>query len=152
MEKRKVRKLIQFYEGDEKCLTRAMLIFRRDRYHRLYEGLQEELKQRTPQSKGWKRTLRMLQKTHNKKRALKEVLQETDAIAKRKQENEAVDVRKLFKFNESSDFVRSCKKKIKYRVKSANEAALEVSANLGEKLESYKCRHCDGWHIGHAIV
>jgi len=43
----------------------------------------------------------------------------------------------------------SCIGKIKYSEKSANEAAVKMQQKKQEPFEAYKCRHCDGWHIGH---
>lgn len=44
----------------------------------------------------------------------------------------------------------SCTHKIKYGHEITAQSAASVMANKKkETFEAYKCRHCDGWHIGH---
>lgn len=47
------------------------------------------------------------------------------------------------------DGASSCHGKVKYREASAHNAAVKMASKKGESFEAYKCRHCDGWHIGH---
>lgn len=46
----------------------------------------------------------------------------------------------------------SCERKVKYNTEAT---ALKVADHMTEKknetIEAYKCRHCDGWHVGHAF-
>lgn len=47
--------------------------------------------------------------------------------------------------------MRSCTGKVKYgHMETARTAATDVSAKIGDALESYKCEFCDAYHIGHA--
>lgn len=49
------------------------------------------------------------------------------------------------------DGASSCTKKVKYREESARQAAVDMAAKKREPFEAYKCRHCEGWHIGHPV-
>lgn len=43
----------------------------------------------------------------------------------------------------------SCKRKIKYgRLATAERAVEQMKRKAVHKLEAYKCRYCDGYHIG----
>jgi hypothetical protein len=58
-----------------------------------------------------------------------------------------VSLGKLFK---SIDHFFSCGDKVKYgHQETADKACESMKAKYGTELESYKCRHCEGWHIGH---
>lgn len=46
----------------------------------------------------------------------------------------------------------SCTRKVKYRKDSAKKAAERMTQKLGEQMESYWCRYCGGWHIGHSLL
>lgn len=50
---------------------------------------------------------------------------------------------------EKIDGASSCHGKVKYSESSAARAASKMLAKKQEPFEAYKCRHCDGWHIGH---
>jgi len=43
----------------------------------------------------------------------------------------------------------SCKRKVKYgHMESAEKAVVAMREKRGAKLEAYKCRYCDGFHVG----
>lgn len=44
-----------------------------------------------------------------------------------------------------------CRRKQRYANKNAaRDAALFSSKRTGDAIEAYKCKHCHGYHIGHA--
>jgi len=43
-----------------------------------------------------------------------------------------------------------CGTKIKYRESSARRAAEAMERKRGVVFDAYKCRFCDGWHVGKA--
>lgn len=47
------------------------------------------------------------------------------------------------------DGASSCHGKVKYSEASAPGVALQMQKKKREPFEAYKCRHCEGWHIGH---
>jgi hypothetical protein len=58
---------------------------------------------------------------------------------------------KFVKFSISipSDKDVSCTDKVKYGHRETAEKAVVKMEKKGSKpLEAYKCRHCEGWHIG----
>lgn len=53
-------------------------------------------------------------------------------------------------FTKHIDGVSSCHGKVKYgHEASAKTAANKMTLKKMETLESYKCRHCPAWHVGH---
>jgi uncharacterized membrane protein YgcG len=49
-----------------------------------------------------------------------------------------------------TDEQRACEGKVKYGHKeTADKAATVMLKKYGETLESYECRYCGKWHIGH---
>jgi hypothetical protein len=50
------------------------------------------------------------------------------------------------------DKERSCGSKVKYgHFESAEKACITLREKKGRDLQSYKCRYCEGWHIGHGL-
>lgn len=48
------------------------------------------------------------------------------------------------------DYLASCYRKVRYgHAQTAENACRSMAARGIEGLEKYKCRFCDGWHIGH---
>lgn len=47
-----------------------------------------------------------------------------------------------------SDKDHSCSRKVKFNHKETADSAISAMKNKRRLLESYKCRYCDGWHIG----
>lgn len=51
------------------------------------------------------------------------------------------------------DKERSCTRKVRYpRVEIANAAVRSMTAKGRNRLESYSCDYCQGWHVGHAMT
>jgi hypothetical protein len=66
--------------------------------------------------------------------------------------NREVDLTNVFAEIDAIDFVSSCKNKIKYgHQETAEKACVSMKRKKNLDLEPYQCRHCDGWHVGHAI-
>jgi hypothetical protein len=56
----------------------------------------------------------------------------------------------LGRADQRTDQLFSCIGKVTYgHLQTANEAVEAMRQKHGSALESYKCRHCDGYHIGH---
>jgi hypothetical protein len=45
----------------------------------------------------------------------------------------------------------SCSGKRRYSRRSAEKAALEMAQKHHEPFQSYRCTHCDYWHVGHPL-
>lgn len=56
----------------------------------------------------------------------------------------------ILKLFRAIDRASSCARKVRYgHAETAETARLHMQRKTGEALEVYKCRHCDGWHVGH---
>ena len=152
MRKSKYAVLYQFKNGDAgNCLALVVLKYQQQRFRKKYYFYQEILQRKKVGSKGFEKALAKVRKTYSKAQVLMEIIAEIERLQKK---IALVDIENFddeFKISKSSDYARSCKNKVKYSEGSAKQAALDVAEKLNEMMEHYKCRHCDGWHIGHAL-
>lgn len=154
MNYRKEKTLIQFKENklDTKCICLNVLELKATRLKQEYEEAKEKFLSAKTDSIGKERKLNILKKLGNKYRAVKEVIlevKETWRILDEMVEIKSND-KSVFRLSFKSDCERSCKGKIKYREESAEKAKVEMEKKLNEAMDAYKCRHCDGYHVGHA--
>lgn len=45
----------------------------------------------------------------------------------------------------------SCERKVELSESNAWRAATRMAAKHGRPFDAYKCRHCEGWHVGRAV-
>lgn len=154
MDPRKERELGKFKADNnpDKCLAVFVLKLRADKFSREYKAATDRLKTLKVKSAGWQKQLDHVRKLHNKMQAVMETLREIETIRVRQAEMIEVKIneRRFFRFF-ATDYELSCKGKVPYSESAARQAAIETSEKFGAKMEDYKCRHCEWWHVGHAV-
>lgn len=155
MRTKKENALIRFKdESDERCVCLRILYLRKEKFHLAYNLLRERLSRAKVEGKHFTRILGQLMKTGNKLRAIKEVIEEIEQSIQVIDGMITIEIKGNLhsRLNRNSDYRRSCRGKVKYSERSVEQAAIEMTAKIGDQMESYKCRHCDGWHVGHSVM
>ena len=153
MKHQKHKILERYREHGEGCLCMSLLWLRYDKLRAQSEYARERLSRMTVDSKNWNKQLGHVLKFGNKLKVIKDLIREIQTsheIA-----NKMVEVpiagRTFYRISHYDDYRRSCKGKQPYSEGAVKIAAVEMAAKLDEPMEPYKCRHCQHWHVGHAI-
>lgn len=155
MRRRKEKTLLEYRDnGEQGCVCMDILELKRHRLWVDYEELRERLSKAKASGKNYDRILNRIMKTGNKFRAIKEVIAEIQQAYKTVENMITIEINGVpfSRLSRESDYRRSCKGKVPYSERSVNRAAVEMAAKIGDPMEGYKCRHCQHWHVGHAVL
>lgn len=154
MQRKKETTLIKIKSGAEGmgCVCSHVLELKGERLLNAYSEAVERFRRAKPGSKNRDRGLAAVLKLGNKARAIKEALNEINITREILEQMIFVEIKGKSRprLSSVSDYRRSCAGKVKYREESAKTAVVEIGDKYGDLLEAYDCRHCDGWHVGHA--
>ena len=154
MKRRKEKILIEAKTNGSDFLWKEIFVLKQQKLFEKYEVLKSILAKQKKDGGNYERTLNKIKKTGNALKLLKTLTREIIESYARLDTMITIVIndKEIFRLSEAADRRRSHTKKIVYGHKeTAMQAAKEVSARTGDDLEHYKCRHCDGWHIGHSV-
>ncbi len=153
MKRKKENLLINYKESPSGCLCQKILELKREKLFQVYESLRKRVARQKAKGKIYERTLNNLLKIGNKMRAVKEAISEINDTYDKIEKMVEIEINEqtIFRLSHNSDRRRSCYKKVPHSKESAENTALEMIKRTGERLESYKCRHCEFWHVGHSV-
>jgi len=155
MKHNKEKTLINFRDSElnSECVCLQILELKRERLKTRYDAYLQKLEKAKTDGKNYQKVLGYVMKTGNKMRAIKEAIEEIKKVYEILSGMIEIEINgtTFSRLSSHSDFKRSCKGKVPYSESASIQAAVEVSAKLGETMENYKCRHCEHWHIGHSI-
>lgn len=124
------------------------------RIQKKYEFYRCLLGRRKVGSKSWNKTLNCVLNYGGKRKLLSEILEQFKRCLGGEIQITKITRRGkiVFIMQNTHDQKNSCKGKVKHQtLEAAWTCAKRFQKKRGDKMEAYKCRYCDFFHIGHSM-